>query len=254
MNKTTREYLANKPLMYDFANETKDDFLKKYNHVTKKEYNAIKKIIDELISKNVIEKCLEERPIFENRGDYNFDRVKEMLINGYNEDNPNSQGEWEPTEEEIYNEIDKTEELLYNVFENEMSEFIGDETFILRGTVETWQGHFSAGFIFDSYEQFSRVFYDEAYNRIYDVGGEFIIQIAHHDGINYFKIRKLNKKGYEYYQDHYFDDDKVLHDTLVDDRYSSLPNFAHKMYGVKEKTYQYSGLESYLEEMEESLI
>lgn len=65
---------------------------------------------------------------------------------------------------------------------------------------------------------------------------------SHHDGTNLFEIKKMtdaNVKYFERWEQTLFDkrSQEYVHDKIME-KYSTLPHFAHKVYGAKKIEYQ----------------
>lgn len=105
------------------------------------------------------------------------------------------------TEENIWNEI-------YNINENNLrdakqnlEEFFEEGTWILRGTVNRWDGAYQAGTIFtDIISTFNKMIKGCDYIHIYSENGHLYFQCTHHDGVNIFEIKKLTEKGERYFE------------------------------------------------------
>ena len=106
----------------------------------------------------------------------------------------------------------------------------------MRGTNGRWNGTFEAGTIFtDFMDMYREAMTDCDYVHLYDENGHFYMQCSHHDGTNYYEIKKLTDKGIDYLEnwEGNWDDkrsERYIHDQIMK-RYSTLPNFAHKVYG-----------------------
>ena len=124
--------------------------------------------------------------------------AREWLIQMHLEDYPNEK-DWEPSTDELWDEINFMASSNWEVFESEIENFLDGNTFILQGTIGTWHGQCRGGFIFDSFRNMSQAWDGCDYFEIYDENGHLYIRCSHHDGSNYYEIRMLNEKGYEYY-------------------------------------------------------
>ena len=80
--------------------------------------------------------------------------------------------------------------------------------------IGTWQGRRAGGKIGKLDELISSAMAD--YNDIHHntKDGTLEIQASHHDGNNYYTIMPLTKKGEEYWERHYYDDPRELHEHL----------------------------------------
>lgn len=139
---------------------------------------------------------------------------------------------------DVWNQLCFQDEINYEVFEIEFSNFIDNNRYILQGYVSTWLGKRDGGFVFDSFNDMSKAWRDCDNLEVYDENGHLYICCSHHDGDNYYEIKMLNSKGNSYYDSHYLDDPRELHDSLMKSPYSVLPNYAHKVLGCKRREYE----------------
>ena len=69
--------------------------------------------------------------------------------------------------------------------------------------------------------------------KFYDKDGHFYIRGYHHDGSDFYEMKKLTKKGYELANNNYFAHDRELHTTIMKfNLFSTLPRIAERLYGV----------------------
>ena len=89
--------------------------------------------------------------------------------------------------------------------------------FLVQANLGLWNGRFEGGKIIDGLWEAIRACFED-YNEIYMEGKELKIKAIHHDGTNYFRIRKLTDKGVDYYNNHEYDySDRELHKRLAKD-------------------------------------
>lgn len=126
----------------------------------------------------------------------------------------------------------------------QLEEFFNDGSkWILQGNVGRWNGAFRGGFIFDNFmEMFYKAAKDCDYIKFYDINGHFYFMCSHHDGTNLFEIKKVTDAGIAYYErwEEAWSDkrsEEYIHNKIME-KYSTLPHFAHKVYGVKKIEYQ----------------
>lgn len=161
----------------------------------------------------------------------------EWLIENHLEEFPDEK-DWEPTDQEVWDEIQFMDRCNWDDFEGDFKNFFNTHTFILQGYIGTWHGQCKGGFIFNSFREMSRAWEDCDYIEIYDENGHLYIRCSHHDGTNHYEIRMLNEKGQDYASNHYYDDDEEVHNKLMKNPYSVLPDCAHKIYGCKRIEYE----------------
>lgn len=175
--------------------------------------------------KNVIAK---ERIIFDNYDmESYFEDVKQCLIDS---------GEEFDDDEVYYNAYDICD-MDFQMALEDLKRFFEDKEIICFGNVGLWHGVYDGGKIFDDFEKaFWDMTKDCDYFKIYDENGHLFIHCSHHDGSNNFEIKILNKNGIDYYErwlESWNDkrSEREVHNQIVK-RYSVLPNFANKVYGL----------------------
>lgn len=148
-----------------------------------------------------------------------------------------SEYEEEPSEDSIWNVINDEDSVNWECEKERLEEFFDDgSTWILCGTNGRWNGTFEAGTIFtDFMDMYREAMTDCDYVHLYDENGHFYMQCSHHDGTNYYEIKKLTDKGIKYLEnwEENWDDkrsERYVHDQIMK-KYSTLPHFAHKVYG-----------------------
>lgn len=162
----------------------------------------------------------------------------EMCISRHLDDYPDEE-DWKPSDEQVWDEIYFIDECNFDSFKMDCENFFNSNTFILQGYIGRWDGRHKGGFVFDSFREMSRAWDDCDYLEIYDENGHSYIQCSHHDGTDLYEIRLLNDKGYDYYARHqWYDDEEEVHNKLMKNPYSVLPNVAHKIYGCKRIEYE----------------
>ena len=143
------------------------------------------------------EEILEE---FKNCTNWDWDYEEDVTVPEPNIEDP-----------EVQDWIDDTLRLRYEDFFYQLPNI----TCILYGTVGTWLGPREGGGIDNLKNLIEKATQD--YNKIiYDEKNGIIEIIAvHHDGRNHWAVKALTKKGEEYWQNHYYDDPRILHHHIL---------------------------------------
>lgn len=77
--------------------------------------------------------------------------------------------------------------------------FNGESTWILQGTCGCWNGNHKVGMIFEDFEEMlNKAAKDCDYIHLYDKNGHLYLKCSHHDGTNYYEIKKVTDRGVEY--------------------------------------------------------
>lgn len=178
-----------------------------------------------------MKKLAKERVIFDN---YDLEEeTKEFCKENFGEDY---------SEQEYYEAMYIVEDDLWGIAKEELENFFKNIQYIgFFGEVGRWNGVYRGGKIdTDFWKLFDSATEDCRYIKIYDLNGHLHLTCSHHDGTCHFEIKEVTERGWEYYDNwNYGCDDRseeyVM--TQIFDRYSRLPNFAHKVYGNKVREY-----------------
>lgn len=138
-------------------------------------------------------------------------------------------------DQDVWEQVANNEQWSWEDESTVMKDFFASDYFLLQGSVGTWQGRKAAGGIISSFDELSRVWEDCDYLHIYDEGGHFYIECSHHDGTNYFEVKRLTDHGYNFLVDTNSDryHDRESHELAFESNfYTSLPHFAREVYGV----------------------
>ena len=95
------------------------------------------------------------------------------------------------------------------------------EEYIVVGKLGLWNGTFDGGKVIHGLKNSVHECFED-YNEIYYEGKMLKVKAIHHDGTNYFKIKQLTKKGYDYYmKNKVWMGDRELHERLFNDSHYS---------------------------------
>ena len=142
-------------------------------------------------------------------------------------------------DDDVWKEIAFMEELGWEDESSMLQDFFDNGEWILQGTFGLWWGSPRGGFTFDSFEEMAKAWNECDYIRLYDENGHFYIDAAHHDGTNQYEVKRLTDKGIDYLSNHQYDREEDIHDILFNSNfYSSLPHYAHNVFGCKEREYE----------------
>ena len=105
---------------------------------------------------------------------------------------------------------------------------INTNYFVVRANLGRWNGRFESGKIMtDGWKDFLRVIEDYDNLEIVDNNGHLEIVGTHHDSRDYFEIRELTHKGYEYVNIYYYGkSDSELAQAVWNNFRSRLPRLA----------------------------
>ena len=143
----------------------------------------------------------------------------------------------EATDEMIYNEMYELERMYWDDISYELKHFFDKGTaWLLTGTLGLWNGKCRGGYIFNTFDEFTKCLQDCDYIEIYDEKGHLYVNGTHHDGTNCYEIKSVSDFGYEWYNNHSWDMyDEELHTKMWQSNFmTALPHFARDVYGCKE--------------------
>ena len=175
-------------------------------------------------------KIAKERIIFQN---YDLDDYEKDYRAEYEDEDFSEEAMWDYIYEIVNENLEDTIIQLESFFKNQIIAF---------GNLGRWDGVYSGGAVFNNFRNaFYNITEDCPYIKIYDENGHLFIHCTHHDGSSTFEIKELTKKGEEYYDRWEYSYDsrtkKDCHKQLIE-RYTTVPNFAHKTYGCKVREYE----------------
>ena len=160
------------------------------------------------------------------------EEIKQELI-----DCERVESEDEITDEMIWDEMRFLEEIYWDDLRWELERFFDKgDAWLLTGGIGKWDGNYRGGYIFHTFEEFCKCFRGCDYIEITDNKGHFEIKCSHHDGTNFYEVKRVSDFGCEYYENHSWDTfDKELHTKMWNNNFmTSLPHFARDVYGCKE--------------------
>ena len=176
-----------------------------------------------------------KRIVFDN---YNVTQRYEWARLDILEENP----EAAPTDSEIW---ERAADMEHNDWSDEtaqLREFFAGNSWLAMGTVGRWTGNHAAGTVFDNLDEFFHsATKDCDYWEIWDENGHLYMRCSHHDGTNYFEIKRLSRRGVGVLENWEFDytnetPEEIMHETLWGcNLFSGLPHFAHTVYGCPKR-------------------
>ena len=143
----------------------------------------------------------------------------------------------EATDDMIYNEMYELERMYWDDISYELKHFFDKgNAWLLTGSIGRWDGNYRGGYIFNTFEEFCKCFRDCDYVEITDNKGHFEVRCSHHDGTNFYEVKRVSDFGCEWYDNHSWDMyEEELHTKMWNNNFmTSLPHFARDVYGCKE--------------------
>ena len=143
-----------------------------------------------------------------------------------------------PSDDELWEEWYDQKERDWDDIEGEVKYHDERGSYLIIASLGLWNGRFDGGKIIDGYlNKVIRACFED-YNKVYWQDKNLKVEATHHDGTNYFIIKKLTDRGIEFYNNHCYDyDDRTMHQKLFKDaHYSHSVDFFARIYGwVKDR-------------------
>lgn len=160
------------------------------------------------------------------------EEIKQELI-----DYERVESEEEITDEMIWDEMHFLEEMYWDDFSYELKNFFNKgSAWLLTGSIGRWDGNYRGGYIFNTFEEFCECLKDCDYVEITDNKGHFEVKCSHHDGTNFYEVKRVSDFGCEYFGTHSWELslEEVFTKMWNNNFMTSLPHFARDVYGCKE--------------------
>ena len=160
-----------------------------------------------------------------------IDLKRELMFEEYAEEEG-----WESVDDipdsVVFHEIDEDNRIEWEDFTYELERILKDGEYILTGTCGRWDGRAEGGNFIHNIHDFYKCIGHLDKIKFYDENGHFYIYGYHHDGSDFYELKKLTRKGYEYASNNYFAHDRQVHRTITScNLYSALPRIAERLYG-----------------------
>lgn len=159
----------------------------------------------------------------DNPYDFNEEEIRQDLIDLEENEDPDENDCWNFWEFQCENHWD---DVSYKAK-------LDEGYYIIVGTLGLWNGNFRGSCLVKGtlLEAIQKCL--ETYNRIYMHSKKLYVEAVHHDGTNNFIIKKLTKKGEEYYDNHEWDitDSEMNQRLFQDSHYSHHIDHFSKLYG-----------------------
>ena len=140
------------------------------------------------------------------------------------------------TDEMLWDEMRFLEEMYWYDISDELKRFFNKgNAWLLTGNIGRWDGNYRGGYIFNTFEEFCKCLEDCDYVEITDNKGHLEIKCSHHDGTNFYEVKRVSDFGCEWYNNHWDMCEEELHTKMWNNNFmTSLPHFARDVYGCKE--------------------
>lgn len=143
----------------------------------------------------------------------------------------------EITDEMLWDEMHFLEEIYWDDISYELKHFFEKgNAWLLTGSIGRWDGNYRGGYVFNTFEEFCQCLKDCDYIEITDNKGHFEVKCSHHDGTNFYEVKRVSDFGCEYFGTHSWELslEEVFTKMWNNNFMTSLPHFARDVYGCKE--------------------
>ena len=121
---------------------------------------------------------------------------------------------------------------MWDDFKYALVRLLKDTPCLLVGTCGRWDGPASAGSFIRDISDLRRGLSHLDYLKVYDVGGHLYIEGSHHDGSDFYEIKKLTGKGRQLAESNHYAHDRRLHQVLMGSNlFTGLPHLAEAIRG-----------------------
>lgn len=132
----------------------------------------------------------------------------------------------------VYTEIAQQNQLDWDDIMSVLERAFDQDCYLLTGTCGRWNGPAEGGKFIHNSKDFLASIRHLDHLRLYEENGHFYVYGYHHDGSDYYELKRLTPQGYELADKNYFAHDRNLHRILMKSNlFSALPRFAERIYG-----------------------
>lgn len=160
-----------------------------------------------------------------------YDEARAFLLEDHTEE--------EITDSMVWDEVYFQDSINWDDEHAQLKEFFtGHGYFLLMGSVGRWNGRYEAGYVFDDFDDmFYKAIKDCDYWKIWDENGHFYLKCSHHDGTNFFEIKRITYKAVDFLENWENDKDEAeKHNIIWNSNFlSSLPHYAHTVFGYPKR-------------------
>ena len=143
----------------------------------------------------------------------------------------------EATDDMVYDTMYELERMYWDDISYELKHFFDKgDAWLLTGSIGRWDGNYRGGYIFNTFEEFCKCLKDCDYIEITDNKGHLEVKCSHHDGTNFYEVKRVSDFGCEYFGTHSWELslEEVFTKMWNNNFMTSLPHFARDVYGCKE--------------------
>lgn len=110
---------------------------------------------------------------------------------------------------------------------NRLERVFKDGHYLITGYCGRWNGRYDGGKFINSFDDLMTCIRHLDGITVTDLNGHLYIDGYHHDGSDHYELKKLTNQGYTYANNHYFANDRKLHNTIMNNNFfSCLPKLA----------------------------
>ena len=169
---------------------------------------------------------------FDNTDDYSkYDAAEQAVYESFRDSQ-----EWtsinDVPADMVWNEISAQNNADWEYFIDALKREIVRHYFLVTGTCGRWNGPHADGNFITGWNDFLSFIRHLDTLKIYERNGHLYIEGYHHDGQDYYELKRLTDKGVEYASSRHFVHDRALHNGIMNNNFfSTLPRLADVIFG-----------------------
>ena len=149
----------------------------------------------------------------------------------------NEDGQWtspdDVPDEKVFESMRHDDKYMWDEFRWAMEKLLDETPCLILGTCGRWDGTYDAGSFIRTFSDLRRGLshFDEL--NIYEMNGHLYIEGYHHDGKDFYEIKRLTNKGRQIAEHNAYAHDGRLHKVLMNSNlFTGLPHLMDRIFGA----------------------
>lgn len=161
-----------------------------------------------------------------------YDEIRQDIFD-YNAETHNWSKPEDVPEEMIWEALNDQYREDWHYFESAMKHEFRNASYILTGTCGSWMGPADCGAFILSFQDLMKGLRHLENMKFYERNGHFYIEGSHHDGSDFYEMRRLTNKGLQLAEKYNYATDRHLHQTIMKyNFFSALPRFSKEFVAI----------------------
>ena len=161
-----------------------------------------------------------------------FTEAQEEIFEVQNED-----GQWttpnDVPDEMVFQSMHQDDEYMWDEFRWAMEKLLNETPCLIVGTCGRWDGNYDAGSFIRTFSDLRRGLSHLDELKIYETNGHLYIEGYHHDGRDFYEVKRLTTKGRQIAESNDYAHDGKLHRMMMNSNlFTGLPRLAERIYGA----------------------